>query len=226
MLALHSLQPILMTSSHRSKEALAVTCDSHVFWKRPEHTQFDINNLRASKIFQILPHNNNTTTNLQYLFANNMKSTLKNVANECKRACPECHRRKIRCPHSVTESQQMLSKEVTTEEELDNHTTTEDNFTAMERDRDYDYKTNKSSAAKRVRKGPQCQQPLPSAAGPSSAGPSSSSTPSAAPVQAVFAGTLTTVPSPEDPVNMYDVEEFLLHFEVVVRALPSSSPLF
>jgi hypothetical protein len=85
---------------------------------------------------------------------------------------------------------------------------------------DYDYKANKSSAAKRVRKGPQGQQPLPSAAGSSSAGPSSS-IPSAAPVQAVFAGIPTTVPAPEDPVDMYDVEEFLSHLEVVVRALPS-----
>jgi hypothetical protein len=80
---------------------------------------------------------------------------------------------------------------------------------------DYDYKANKSSANKRVRKGPQGQQPLPSAAGPSS-----SATPKAAPVQAVFASIPTTVPSPEDPVNMYDVEEFLSRLEVVVRAPP------
>ena len=96
-----------------------------------------------------------------------------------------------------------------------------------------------------ARKGPQGQEQFtfatgPSAAGPSSssarkgppgqerlppaAGPSSSATPKAAPVEAVFAGIPTTVPSPEDPVNMYDVEEFLSNLEVIVRAPPLPSP--
>ena len=47
--------------------------------------------------------------------------------------------------HNVTESQQEKSKEDITETPV-NHATAEDNITAM--DRDYDYKTIKSSATK------------------------------------------------------------------------------
>ena len=106
----------------------------------------------------------------------------------------------------------------------------------MDREYDYDYNMNKSSATKRVRKGAQSQEPLPSAAGSSSTGPQGQerlppaagpvSTPKAAPVQAVIAGIPTTVPSPEDPVNMYDVEEFLSNLEVMVRDLTFPLPLF
>ena len=89
-----------------------------------------------------------------------------------------------------------------------------------------------------ISKGAQSQEPLTSAAGSSSAhpqgqerlppaaGPVSSSAPNAAPVQDVFAGIPTTVPSPEDPVNMYDVEEFLSNLEVMVRDLTFPLPLF
>lgn len=158
---------------------------------------------------------------------------------KAKRACEDCHRRKRRCTHVVTENQQNPSDQL---DDLSNHldslTTNKDNIAAMDREYDYDYNMNKSSATKRVRKGAQSQEPLPSAAGSSSAGPQgqerlppaagpvSSSAPNAAPVQAVFAGIPTTVPSPEDPVNMYDVEEFLSNLEVMVRDLTFPLPLF
>jgi len=95
---------------------------------------------------------------------------------KAKRACEDCHRRKRRCTHVVTENQQNPSDQL---DDLSNHldslTTNKDNIAAMDREYDYDYNMNKSSATKRVRKGAQSQEPLPSAAGPSSAAPSSSS---------------------------------------------------
>jgi hypothetical protein len=161
---------------------------------------------------------------------------------KAKRACTDCHRRKRRCTHVVSETEEEKPEQLNhLANQLEDLTTDEDNTTAMDRGYDYDYNMNKSSATKRVRKGAQSQEPLPSVAGPSSssihqgaqsqeprpsvAGPSSS-IPKAAPVDAVFAGIPTTVPSPEDPVNMYDVEEFLSNLEVMVRALPSPLPLF
>jgi hypothetical protein len=95
---------------------------------------------------------------------------------KAKRACTDCHRRKRRCTHVVSETEEEKPEQLNhLANQLEDLTTDEDNTTAMDREYDYDYNMNKSSATKRVRKGAQSQEPLPSAAGPSSAAPSSSS---------------------------------------------------
>lgn len=216
-----------------------MTCDSHVFQKQPEHTQLDINSLRASKFSKSFTQQTTYTNNQHQnpFTLSEMDTALPN--NVTKRACQDCRRRKIRCLHRQIEAQQEQPAQTP------DRTINQDNFATM--DRDYDYNTNKSSSTKRVRTGPQGQQPLSSAAGSSSAGPrsssipkgpqgqqplpsaagfSSSSIPKAAPVQAVFAGIPTTVPAPEDPVDMDDVEKFLSLLEVVVRAHLFPLPLF